>query len=410
MMGPLYLINLSCFNIMSGPRVLLINDFYEGGGAEGVFRSTHNLLRSYGLNAEVFFAENKYSPPTSLVEYFYNYRAKDRLKKVLLDFEPDVIHIHNYYHKLSGSIFRAIREYKRNHQVRLIFTSHDFHLISPSSNLLYYKSRPFVLGLDNVLRSQVFKKIDSRGCHYSISKKVYWLFERYVFKTNRLFDVIISPSLFLASVLRKNGISRPILCIRNPLRLKAGNGVRKTFSLPPKSSDELRFVFFGRLSKEKGVFEFLELCARVNKKVVFDIIGEGPMLDDLKSFVSVNEMSNVKFLGYIPSDKLTNRLEGYDVAVLPSVGYENAPLSIPESASSGLVFFGTSLGGTQEMCDLCNLPSFLFDTLNYDSFSSAYYNLIDFFKEQREFTIDLKPFSEMEYVSSLNRVYVGEVV
>jgi glycosyltransferase involved in cell wall biosynthesis len=51
-------------------------------------------------------------------------------------------------------------------------------------------------------------------------------------------------------------------------------------------------------------------------------------------------------------------LANYDVFVLPSLWYENAPLSIIEAASVGLGLFLSGHGGVLEMGKICNASHF----------------------------------------------------
>lgn len=386
-------------------RVLIIDDFFIGGGAESVARMTKDLLSERGYDCKFFFGSERVSKPKSVASYLYSVHHRKRLSNELSSFIPDVIHIHNYYHVLSVSIFHAIRKFKRDHKVKVLYTAHDFHLISPSSNLLYFKNGPAALDLKSLLTSQWFKTIDSRGIAYSLLKKIQWVFERKLFKPEDLFDGVICPSRFLESLFRANGKIRKMFVIRNPLDVDPDSILNLKVSYGSKREKDIRFVFFGRLSEEKGLKVFLNYLKNFNREAFVDLFGEGSVKEELELFAKDNGMCNVRFHGFIDFKELETRLCEYDVAVLPSVGYENAPLVVPESAANGLVVFGSDLGGVKEMCELSNIPHFLYKPTDSTSFCVAYTALISFFSASSVNEIPLYVFSKDNYVATLIDLY-----
>ena len=63
---------------------------------------------------------------------------------------------------------------------------------------------------------------------------------------------------------------------------------------------------------------------------------------------------HVKFLGYVPDDKLPLLYSASDIFVLPAI-YENFPFAILEAQSTGLPVISTNVGG---------IPEFLVDNQN----------------------------------------------
>ena len=386
-------------------KVLIVDDFFIGGGAETVARATKALLHEKGYDSRFFFGSENMTKPDSVLAYLYSRRNRKLLAAELDSFKPDIIHIHNYYHILSSSLLYVIRKYKQSRKAGVIYTAHDFHLISPSSNLLYYKNGPKRLDIENLLAAQRFKVIDRRGHLHSVLKKTQWLFEKVFFRPENLFDRIICPSGFLENLFRKNGIKNKMIVIRNPLDVESKDELQFQVFYESKREENLRFVFFGRLSEEKGLKGFLDNIKELNRNIYLDFYGEGPIKEELELFAIDNEMLNVRFLGFLDFKELEVRLGEYDVAVLPSVGFENAPLVVPESAAKGLVVFGSNLGGVKEMCDLCNVPHFLYEPSDRDEFYSSYSGLVSFFANSSEKLISLNEFSKGHYVSTLVSLY-----
>ncbi len=58
--------------------------------------------------------------------------------------------------------------------------------------------------------------------------------------------------------------------------------------------------------------------------------------------------------GYVSRELLLKQINEYDIFVLPSIWYENAPLSILEAANFGLPVMVPNYGGLKEMASLTN--------------------------------------------------------
>ncbi len=385
-------------------KVLLINDFYFGGGAEEVFRKTKSILEKNGFEVRMYFGSKSAAKPASVLSYFYSFKRRDELFHVLNEFRPNVIHIHNYYHLLTGSIFNSIRRYKDINCVKVVFTAHDYYSISPSSHLLYFASGiPKNLPINNTFNNLLFKRIDNRGILYSFVKKIAWLIMYCLTKPLNQIDIIISPSEFLKDVFEINGVSKEIVCIRNPLNNE--NIILNKGSIVCDKLEKLRFVYFGRLSPEKGILDFIRMLKKINISIQLDIIGDGPSKIELETYISNNNLSNISLLGRIPNDLLLDKLKKYDISIIPSVGYENAPLTIPESARAGLAILCSDRGGIPEMCKACNVPFFLYSPNDYQTLFDAFSRL------KKEVAVGLKinpiieEFTADKYFNLIRKVY-----
>lgn len=387
-------------------RVLIINDYFEGGGAEGVFRLTADLLQ--GANFEVYTYIGSKSPqaPRTIFQYLFGLKSRNGLIKLLMEVRPDVIHVHNYYHILSSSIFTSIAKYKKlNQKCRIVFTAHDFHIISPSSNLLYYKNNVIKrVGLPYKSSIWFFLRIDTRGISYSLSKKIAWLIEWYLVKPLGVIDVIISPSIFLGAVFIDKGVKNRISYIRNPL---PSIDVFNKQKYHIKNKNSLRFVFCGRLSYEKGLGAFFDFLKLAHIEINIDVFGDGELRESL---MQVSQSDNIKvvFHGSIANEILIQQLRSYDVALIPSIGYENAPLFIPEAASAGLIIWGSANGGIKEICEMVKVPHFLYNSEDLEDFIRSYNNIKSFVQMNIEWEPDLNEFLPATYLSKLSKVYAGD--
>jgi glycosyltransferase involved in cell wall biosynthesis len=336
-------------------RILLVNDFYLGGGAEGVFRDSYAILKEAGVTVDLFFGSEKSIMPASAMQYLSNNKNKTALLEKLNAFQPSIIHIHNYYHYLTPAIFKAIRQYRKTTKVKVVLTAHDYHMVCPSSGMMFFKDGN-VNNIDpkqNSIKNWLFAKIDHRGFKYSTIKKLQWLWDLKVINSLKEIDLIISPSEFLKKVFADSNINIPVAVIRNPLNLKVPENVAATKT---STNDIIKILFIGRLSQEKGLYDFLEAFAKsgISKQhnIQLDILGKGKEEDALKKLAEDYKLDNVKFHGFKQEKELEGFLANANVLLLPSVWYENAPLSIIEGAAYGNIVMVRNLGGMTEMAKL----------------------------------------------------------
>nr|WP_247716560.1 glycosyltransferase [Sinomicrobium weinanense] len=122
------------------------------------------------------------------------------------------------------------------------------------------------------------------------------------------------------------------------------------------TSEELRYTYVGRLSEEKGLHAFLHAFKQLttkNKKVFLDVLGEGEEKEDLIVLCKALKIDEyVEFYGYLKGDEVKRILERNNILVLPSLCYENAPLSIIEGAAMGNIVMASNLGGMIELAKM----------------------------------------------------------
>jgi glycosyltransferase involved in cell wall biosynthesis len=127
-------------------------------------------------------------------------------------------------------------------------------------------------------------------------------------------------------------------------------GVDTEFFKPKekKLSDEIKFLFVGRLIRIKNIpmllKAFSEVC-KVYPKASLHIVGDGEEKANLMSLAKqLGIASKVKFYGHLYKDKLLDVYQSSDVFVIGSK-YENFPNAVLEAMACGLPVIATSVGG-----------------------------------------------------------------
>lgn len=114
----------------------------------------------------------------------------------------------------------------------------------------------------------------------------------------------------------------------------------------PKT-DEIRFLFIGRIMKEKGVDELFEVAERIHKEnpnVYFDIVG--PMEDDYKKRIeTLSNRGVINYHGY--QEDVKPFIEKCHCFVLPSY-HEGMANTLLEAAAMGRPLITSDIHGCKE--------------------------------------------------------------
>src|SRR5260370_14243135 len=96
-------------------RILVAHNRYKyAGGEDSVMRAEVDMLRSAGNDVEVYEVDNKSIQGTvakivAAASLFHSYNSFRKIAELLRKFQPDVLHIHNWFPLLSPSVISAAR-------------------------------------------------------------------------------------------------------------------------------------------------------------------------------------------------------------------------------------------------------------------------------------------------------------
>lgn len=163
-----------------------------------------------------------------------------------------------------------------------------------------------------------------------------------------LASAVIAPSHFLASLM----IERGIVSAERISRLDSG--VAGPWR-EPRASDParpLRLAFVGGIYPTKGVHVLLEAFASMRPGLAtLDIHG---VLEWFPSYVGhlralAGERADLRWRGRFAPEDLDTILDEIDVLVVPSLWYENRPLTIQAAFRRGICVIASDLGGMAEL-------------------------------------------------------------
>jgi glycosyltransferase involved in cell wall biosynthesis len=341
-------------------RVLLINKFlYPKGGDAVVTLNTGNLLKQHGHpvdfwgmksskngnfpHSDLFIDEIDLNASPGIMDQFkiagnmlYSLEAKTKLEKYIqLVGKPDVVHLHNFAHQISPSIIDVLRK----HRIPSVMTMHDYKLVCASYMLLSKDS--LCEKCANGSYGQCFKQgcvKDSKA--KSLLNTIEMVLHHSIMHIYDGINLFISPSRFLKDKLYTMGFKNPVEYLPN--------FIDTTDYIPQFERVENSICYVGRISREKGV-ETLINAVKNLKAVHLKIIGDGPLREQLQKKLTDENITNVRFLGYLSAQDIRHELGRSCFSVCPSQWYENNPRSIIESFAMGKPVVGARIGGIPEL-------------------------------------------------------------
>lgn len=338
-------------------KVLMVNKFlYPNGGSETYIFEIGKQLGRMGHEVQYFGMEhkdrivgNRVDSYTSNMDFhtgklsrllypfriIYSREARKQIKKVLEDFEPDVVHLNNFNFQLTPSIIYEIRKYEKRcgRKIRLFFTAHDYQLICPNHMMRVPSCGE---NCERCLKKSFWECAKHKCIHNSFVKSLLGAIEGWLYgslKTYRCFDCMICPSAFMKEKLDSNPVFSSKTVVMH-------NFVNAQGSEKPETGDYV--LYFGRFSEEKGIYTLLNAC-RALPEIPFVFAGGGPLEADVTS------VENIAYRGFLKGEKLQELIAGAAFSIYPSEWYENCPFSVMESIAYGTPVIGADIGGIPEL-------------------------------------------------------------
>jgi glycosyltransferase involved in cell wall biosynthesis len=318
-------------------RILMLHNSYrESGGEDQAVDQERRLLATRGHEVYLYSLSNneiKGIPKTvrTGLTACYSWRTKLHVKKVLGNFHPDIVHIHNFFPLLTPSIYDACIEAG----IPIVQSLHNYRIIC--ANALFYRNGG---ACEDCLLHAPCKAILHRCYRNSILGTAVVVgmiaVHRHLRTWSKKVNRFIALSVFSKEKFVRFGIPPDRIAIKpnfvNSLpNQKIGNGHRSGA------------LFVGRLSEEKGITKLLQAWKGFSERLT--IVGDGP----LAAFVSRRQNgSSIRWLGYLTRDKLFAAIQTARFVITPSQCYENFPLIIAEAFAAGTPVIAARIGALPE--------------------------------------------------------------
>ncbi len=374
-------------------KILMVNKFFDF--RDGVDIYTHRTmeeLRKRGHEVKIFSTRSPKNVSTpdaarfvrrfnfdrreGLIEdagkafnFLWNREAEKAMRIILREFKPDVVHLHNIYHHLTTSILKPIRQ----SGTACVQTLHDYKLACPNYKMYTQGS------VCEACKGGHYLQAVKRKCLFGgFSGNLLAALEMGMTKAAQSYEStvkhFICPSRFMLEKMRDWGEPpSKLVYVPNPV------------DIPKVISDDRctgPLVYIGRLYPEKGVDVLVKAAANV-PGLELDIVGDGIMKKSLENLVAdLGASDRIRFLGFKTGQELEQVRSKARALCVPSVWYENAPLTVLEAMSVGLPIVASDIGGLPELVE-DGVSGFLVKTSSVDAWMEALQQMNSFSVQQR---------------------------
>ncbi|MGF9644501.1 glycosyltransferase family 4 protein [Paenibacillus sp. FSL L8-0502] len=333
---------------MSPPvsKVLIIHNFYQqSGGEDKVVEQESAMLRSRGIETEHYYVHNDSIQSRGLanmaklaVEAAWSLPEFKRIKKLLLQVKPDVVHVHNFFPVISPSVYHACERLG----IPVVQTLHNYRLICPAATFMRGNKV-----CEKCLHGTLLHSI-RHGCYrgsqlQTIPVAAMIKFNDLIGTWQHKVSRYIALTEFARDKFAESGI--PL----DRIAVKPNFVHHKTMKTQYDPNDRY-LLFVGRISAEKGVRNLLQAWSQLEDRggLRLVIIGDGPEKAEL---TAAYPQEDVRFLGKQDGDTVLDCMSRAMYVMVPSIWYEGFPMTIVESFSVGTPVLCSRLGALEEVVE-----------------------------------------------------------
>lgn len=249
----------------------------------------------------------------------WNPREAKKVERIVTTEQPDVVHVHNTWFRLSPASIVAASKLG----VPIVHTLHNFRWLCVNGEML----RDGVT-CRNCVTSNRLSAIRHRCYRDSVPLSIVAAATGVVADKSGTWSKHIDR--FIALTPRARGLfsgwgfPEDRIVVR-PHRI-SDPGFRNG---PPSESDTV--LYAGRVSEAKGVDQLCRMWASLPRKQKLVIIGDGPIAADL-----ARDYPDITFVGHIEIDQVTARMRQSRALILPTRAEEAFPLVVVEAMACGI--------------------------------------------------------------------------
>lgn len=319
-------------------RILVAHNHYQqAGGEDAVFDNEVKLLREAGHVVETLAVSNDTikgaagRAGTALLAP-YNPFGRRLMARHIADFRPDVVHVHNFFPRLSPAIFDACHAAG----VPAVWTLHNFRVACASAFLMRdgkicddcLGAGPMPAIRHRCYRGSMIGSASLAGMIALHDALGTWQHKvaRFIALTEFARDKFIAAGLPAGRVVVKPNFAQP------PFPGNSGEPVPRESAL-----------YVGRLSPEKGVGVLVDAWQGMD--VLLTIIGDGPE----RAALEARAGPHVHFLGHRDSSFVQEAMRAAALLIVPSIWFEMFPMTVVEAMANGTPVLASAVGALAEI-------------------------------------------------------------
>jgi len=322
-------------------KILVCHNYYQqAGGEDRIFDDEISLLESRGHTVFRFEMHNDSIRDRRMLgvvrDMVWNRRVAKEIGELVRREQIQVVHFHNTFPLISPAAYYAARRAG----AAVVQALHNFRLVCPGATLMHNgKTCEKCVGKWVAWPGMLHKCY--RNSHAATAAVGLMLSVHRLWRTyRRPVDVYVAMSECARERFVTGGLPAEKIVLKP-------NFVRPD---PGAGTGEGRYVvFFGRLSKEKGIEVLLDAWSKVTSDTRLLFVGDGPLIDRVRQ--AATEDKRIEVLGWQSPDDVYRIIGEAACVVIPSIWYEGFPRTLVEATAKGTPVIASNLGGLSEFIE-----------------------------------------------------------
>ena len=331
-----------------------MHNFYQiPGGEDVVVRNEKRLLEEHGHTVFTYYRTNKELKEKGIwgklclpFTAVYSFRTVREVKKIIRENKIDIVHVHNTLTMVSPSVFYAAF---RCH-VPVVQTLHNFRMLCPAGSFF----RDNVIceecvadGLRCAVRHKCYRGSTAQTVVSAMILKIHRMLGTYrrvnficltEFNRKKLLNALNAPSV----PKRRWAVDADRVYIKPNFTFAEG------LAPSSESGQEEYLLFAGRVEALKGIDIAIKAFEQLPEKKLY-IAGTGPMMEEMQAYVKEHQLTNIRFLGYLQKEEMSERFYHARAVIMTSQCYEAFAMTIAEAYSYGVPVIAGSVGNMDGM-------------------------------------------------------------
>jgi glycosyltransferase involved in cell wall biosynthesis len=307
-------------------RILMVHNYYQQrGGEDECADQDAQVLREHAHDVCLYTRHNDeirawpaYRRAALSFGATWSHRTVREVRGLVRSFEPEVIHVQNFFPLISPSVFYAACG------VPIVCTLHNYRLMCPAGT--YYRDGHIcedcrVSGLQTSIRHKCY-----RGSRFQTAAVATMLRGHRALKTwQSKVTAWVAPTPFARNKFLEAGFPADRISVRPNFLYDA---------VEPGGDERHGAVFVGRLSEEKGPSLLLDAWDQL-RDIPLLIVGDGPLRSHLESVVRSRDLDTVRVMGRLPLPEVLEHLRRAACLIMPSRLYETFGRTMIEAYAAG---------------------------------------------------------------------------
>ncbi len=336
----------------------------------------------------------------------YNSQVLLKIKELISEIKPDVVHAHNVHHYLS---YHSLKLAKQS-GAKVFLTAHDVMLF-------HYGKLVEFIDPHNISQCDGFDYHVSAWQQIKRFKRRYNPFRNLIIRHYlKYVDTIFAVSAALKDALNQNGIKK-VEVLHNGIDIDSWGSGRSVDEFRHKHNllDKKVILFGGRITKTKGGDQAIRIIEKVSQQfpeAILLIIGDRTAyVEELMAEARENGIErNVVCTGWISGDELKAAYHASGVVVMPSICFDTFGMVCLEAMACQKPVIATCFGGPSEVV-VDGETGYIVNPFNVSLFAEKITDLLSHPEKVKEFGMAGYERAKVDFdLHSLTKMYLDRYV